>query len=304
MEGVSIVIPTYFRNKCLGQAIKSVHDTDFSPIEIIVVDDSGERHAETVIKDYRNIRYIPLEENRGPQVARTIGVNNANGKYIQMLDDDDQIKNGKFTNQTRLLESNPETGVAYCGVEWVDAENVWPKPDMKGDVLPHTLAFDASPCVTSTMFIKSNILKELLPFRDLPAADDIDLKIRLAKRTKFDYVNELLVKRRRIDKSRGDIRSRAAIEGRKQLMKDYEYLYDQSSAKVRNTALSEIYKREGLYYLSQNTWSANAIISLILCNYFSPDISYNKLGMLFLSLFGRSGLNLGKKVKGLQPVFQ
>lgn len=62
IESVSVIIPTYFRNENLKQAIESCIQQDFGSVEIIVVDDSGEEYAQPVVSDYDNVEYIALSE--------------------------------------------------------------------------------------------------------------------------------------------------------------------------------------------------------------------------------------------------
>lgn len=49
---VSIVVTTHYRNRMLREAIESALGQTYEPIELIVVDDSGERHAEAAIEAY------------------------------------------------------------------------------------------------------------------------------------------------------------------------------------------------------------------------------------------------------------
>jgi glycosyltransferase involved in cell wall biosynthesis len=51
-ELVSITIPTYYRTDLLKKAIQSARDQTYDNVEIIVVNDSGERHAESVIDTF------------------------------------------------------------------------------------------------------------------------------------------------------------------------------------------------------------------------------------------------------------
>jgi glycosyltransferase involved in cell wall biosynthesis len=44
-ELVSIIIPTYYRNDLVKKAIQSARNQTYDNVDIIVVDDSGERHA-------------------------------------------------------------------------------------------------------------------------------------------------------------------------------------------------------------------------------------------------------------------
>lgn len=90
---VSVIIPTYNREKDVEKAICSVLKQTYQDFEIIIVDDRSTDGTENIIKQYlkkyKNIKYIKNERNGGPANARNVGIMNANGEYIAFLDSDD-----------------------------------------------------------------------------------------------------------------------------------------------------------------------------------------------------------------------
>jgi glycosyltransferase involved in cell wall biosynthesis len=124
-EHVSVIIPTYYRNGRLTEAIESVLRQDY-PTCIIVVDDSGENHAESVTSKYPEVEYIALDRNRGQNTALNKGLQEASGKYIQFLDDDDILLEGKLKRQIDVFKNDSETGVVYCGQKYVSGEELLP----------------------------------------------------------------------------------------------------------------------------------------------------------------------------------
>ena len=106
---VSVIIPTYKRPKELERAIISVKNQTYKNIEIIVVDDNANdieqrKSTEQVVKKYENIVYIQNKENLGGSKTRNIGIENAKGKYIAFLDDDDEFLPNKIEQQIKLYK--------------------------------------------------------------------------------------------------------------------------------------------------------------------------------------------------------
>jgi glycosyltransferase involved in cell wall biosynthesis len=198
---VSVIIPTYYRNDRLPEAIESALAQTYDPVEVIVVDDSGEANAEPVATEY-DVSYVAHEENRGGNPARNTGFERAEGDIIQLLDDDDVIDEKKIEKQVDLLESSQGIGVVYCGLEYEDGEQVHPTPDCRGDVLQQALAFSMNPCQTGTMLIDAEVFDTIHPLVSRDAADDIGMKIRLAKTTEFDHVEEVLFYKRESESHR------------------------------------------------------------------------------------------------------
>lgn len=288
---ISVIITTYYRNEYLQDAIDSVYEIGYPAIELIVVDDSGEEHAQPVMNKYKDIIYIPLDENKGQNAALNIGLKNATGQYVQFLDDDDMLLPGKFTNQIDLLESSNEVGVAYCGVKMDTGETYYPDTAGSGNVIKKALQFELGSCVTSTMLVDKNIIDETAPLPTPPGATDSYMKIEFSQITNFDFVDEALVYKRDLKKSVGS--SADAIKGQREIFSAYRDLYNQFDRSVFGVAYAKFHERSAEFYLSDQVWSVHAIWSFSTAMYWRRDLY--SLALLIGSLFGRPGIQLVRK---------
>lgn len=292
-SAVSVVIPTHYRNASLRTAIESVADQTYDPIEIVVVDDSGERHAEPVAEEY-DVTYIAHERNRGGNPARSTGIEATTGEYVQLLDDDDRLLPAKIEKQVALLESGPSVGVVYCGLQQEDGKRVRPDERNRGDVLEQALGIDElHPCQTSTMLFRGDLLRELSPLATREAGDDLGLKIRAAERTEFDFVDEILVVKGNAGAHRKDkLEFSDEVFG---IVEEFDHLYDRFDERVRRDALAAAYQSRGVRLLARNRWSAEAIACFwrALCyrEFRDPVL----LGSLASSIFGRPGFDLSRR---------
>jgi glycosyltransferase involved in cell wall biosynthesis len=93
---ISVVIPTYNRQSLLNRAIGSVLSQTLSSLtlEVIVVDDCSLIPADVSCFNDEGIKLIRMYENTGPQIARNIGIRQATGDWVIMLDDDDELVAG------------------------------------------------------------------------------------------------------------------------------------------------------------------------------------------------------------------
>jgi len=91
---VSVIIPTYNREKKLPKAINSVIKQTYKKWELIVVDDRSTDDTQELVKRYvskdKRIRYVKNTHKQGPSGARNQGMELAKGKYIAFLDSDDE----------------------------------------------------------------------------------------------------------------------------------------------------------------------------------------------------------------------
>jgi glycosyltransferase involved in cell wall biosynthesis len=108
---VSVVIASFNRPEMLRQAVASIENQDYSNIEVILVDDAStsiEAKAEISnlksLFEMRNWKIIQLFENSYLGKVRNIGVQNAAGKYILFLDDDNVAKANEISTFVKVAE--------------------------------------------------------------------------------------------------------------------------------------------------------------------------------------------------------
>jgi glycosyltransferase involved in cell wall biosynthesis len=269
----------------LRDAVESVLRQGHDPVETLVVDDSGEKHAEPVIEEYDQVTYIAMEENSGPNPARNRAINAAVGDYIQILDDDDEIINGKFEKQIALFKQNPDVGVVYGGVRTATGEEYLPKPEGRGDVLKLALMDEIAYCWGQTMLFDRAEMERILPLRETPGADDTHWKIQMAQHTKFDFVDEAVIQIEERETSRKN--SFGAIRGMDLMFEWYDDLYEQFPPEVLKRVKTRRHNRMGDYLLDQRPWSPTAIWAYLLAFYHTPTLG--RLGICLISIFGRPG---------------
>jgi glycosyltransferase involved in cell wall biosynthesis len=302
---ISTIIPTHYRNELLPEAIESVLDQEYDPVEIIVVDDSGEGHAEPVLREYDEVTSVIREENGGWAAAYTSGIEASSGEYIQFLDDDDYLLEGKLSKTAAVLQENSDVGVSYCGAIKGGEGPVHPKPEVSGDILEHALAFQTFPLWTGSMLMERDILTDCMPLAGMNKNDnldielgDTDLKIELARRTEFGYVDECLVFYRREGNKlwTGPRRFRKV----KQNIQHQRELYDQYPS-VRRKLLASWHQKQGLYWLEEETWSPKAIYHFLKAtSYADGNADRLKCGIgTISSLFGLPGWNAAQRVRSI-----
>lgn len=86
---VSIIIPSYNRDKDLNDCLLSIHSQENVTYEVIIVDDgSTDNTCNMVNEHFPKVTLLRNDNNYGPSFARNIGINAARGKYILFLDSD------------------------------------------------------------------------------------------------------------------------------------------------------------------------------------------------------------------------
>lgn len=104
---ISVIIPVYNGKKYLQEAIATVINQTYKPLEIIVVDDGSTDNSKQIIARFPDIKYI-YQENQGVAVARNTGIAEAKGEYIALLDQDDLWAKNKLQTQVNYLDNHQE----------------------------------------------------------------------------------------------------------------------------------------------------------------------------------------------------
>ena len=195
---ITCVIPTHNRSKLLNRAIKSVLMQSYKGIEIIVVADGCTDNTKDIINNINNdlIRYIEINPAQGANYARNIGIENARGKYIAFLDDDDEWLEKKIEKQMELFARNKNLGLVYTGKqiiymkEEIDYSSI---PNDAGDLKDKILLSNIIG-TTSSVMIKKCVFEDVGKFdTQLQALQDYDLWIRICQKYTVGVIEEELI---------------------------------------------------------------------------------------------------------------
>ena len=114
---VSIILPTYNREKFLPEAIAAIASQTFTDWELIVVDDGSTDATRELIPQLtrgfaQRVEYI-YQENQGAYGARNTGLDRATGKHIAFYDSDDLWLPHHLKDCVEALEANPDVDWVY-----------------------------------------------------------------------------------------------------------------------------------------------------------------------------------------------
>jgi uncharacterized protein (DUF1919 family) len=195
---VSVIIPTYNRDVYLVEAIQSVINQTYRPIECIVVDDGSTDNTKETIdnlitenKEGFSLKYI-FQENSGSQVARNTGTKASTGELIQYLDSDDLLYPDKIKNQVQFLNQNQR-----CDGVWGDwrkgkvDKNVLIQSFAKEDLLTQLLTED---CIHTLSFLFRRSIVQKIGLWDLNIKrnQEIDFQVRgLLKGGNYEYQSQI-----------------------------------------------------------------------------------------------------------------
>jgi len=117
MPKVSVLIPTYNREKFLSEAIESVLNQTYQDYELLIVDDGSTDNTKKLVEGYQErfggrLRYIYKEHTNLPHTRNT-ALKEAKGKYVAWLDSDDVFYPTKLEKQVKVLDGMGGRGLVH-----------------------------------------------------------------------------------------------------------------------------------------------------------------------------------------------
>lgn len=192
---ISIILPTYNRIDSLKNAVQSVLDQTYGNWELIIVNDGsvdGTREWCNNLNE-RRIKYLEKLNQGRPSLARNYALPFIQGEWTAFLDSDDVWENSKLENQIKLIADNVHVGLVFTSVK---INGIIKKHALAENSIinPYLLLLISNFITTSTVMVKSKLLKELNGFNpELIWAEDYDLWLKFAQKTKFLYCSLALV---------------------------------------------------------------------------------------------------------------
>jgi glycosyltransferase involved in cell wall biosynthesis len=189
---VSVIIPVYNRTNELRNAINSVLVQTWQNFEILVIDDGSTLDIKIVCDSFKDnrIRFIRNNKHVNANVARNIGIKNAKGNFIAMLDSDDEYF--PFHIQRRLekmIELNCQGifGSAIINGDYESSIKISRPLVMEESMLNYLLSDGFAP--TSSHFYKSLASKSIRWDESLERHQDLDYTIRFAEN--YDFISDV-----------------------------------------------------------------------------------------------------------------
>lgn len=117
--GISVIIPTYNREKSIAEAIESVLIQKYDDnIEIIISDDGSTDKTLSIASTFGDkVKILKKPNNclsQGASSTRNRGLAAASQPFICFLDSDDFYLNDHFRKMVRVFEENPHLGFVFC----------------------------------------------------------------------------------------------------------------------------------------------------------------------------------------------
>ncbi|CAN7147688.1 glycosyltransferase [Phyllobacterium sp. LjRoot231] len=150
---VTFVIAAYNAQDTIRRAIESALAQRGVSVEIVVADDRSSDNTAAVAGSFRDerVRVVTLERNRGPGGARNAALAIAKGRWIAVLDSDDEV----FPDRIMKMITGAENAGANAAVDNIE---VIKEGDTKGEAMFPANHLAKIHEITLADFIASNLV--------------------------------------------------------------------------------------------------------------------------------------------------
>ena len=197
MPFFSVVIPLYNKEEFIEDTIKSILNQTFQDFELIIVDDGSTDKSYQIASKFQNGSVKLLKQiNQGVSIARNLGIEQAQSKYIALLDADDLWFENHLFELKKQIDLFPNIGLYCNNYEVFYKDNMYRKASFnfkykqnclivedyfKASII-NSVAWTSSVCFTKENFNKIGKFNTYLK-----TAQDLDLWIRFALQYKVSF---------------------------------------------------------------------------------------------------------------------
>ena len=183
---VSIVMATHNRAHSVRQTIENIFEQDYTPIELIVVNDGSSDETQQLLELMQISFSFIVEQNPinlGLQKSLNIGIERATGKYIARIDDHDKwVKKDKLSKQVGFLEKNPSVGL--LGTAYISNGTIMLNPETDLSIRKQILF--RCPFCHVTVLMRKSVIDRMQGYDEtLPYSEDWDLWLRIGQYTEM-----------------------------------------------------------------------------------------------------------------------
>lgn len=210
---VSVVCLAYNHETYVVEALESVLNQNYPNIELLIADDCSSDNSVAVIKkwlqNHPDIQFFANKTNLGNTKTFNNAVKHAKGDFIIDLAADDVLLPHCVSRQVAAFQNTkyPNLGIVYGNLIQMDENGTYlndyyteeDHPE-SGNIYKMVIGRTTKICSVSSM-VKKTVFETVGYYDETLAYEDLDLWIRASRFFDFEYIPEILVKKRELTAS-------------------------------------------------------------------------------------------------------
>ena len=204
---VTVVTAVYNCEDFIARTIESIQAQSIDDWEHICVDDASSDGSAAIVERYAaedpRVKLIRVEQNQGAPHARNVGIKNARGEFVAILDSDDVSPPDRLEICLEAFEADAELGFLGGQHIVIDAnDNVFERierPALGDEQFKASLMEDGRAPMPHSSFMTRRHLAEAIGGYDerLPCVADYDFALRISPECKCARLDRVVLHYRR-----------------------------------------------------------------------------------------------------------
>lgn len=201
IPSVSVIVTTSNRVELLSETVDSILAQSYTDFELIIVDNMSEDGTREYVIGLENprINYFRNPNNGVIAVNRNFGIQQAQGRYIALCDDDDLWLPDKLKQQVTLMEIHPDVALCYSNAESFEGSRVIKRRRIRRCVRRNHFSqlLRGNYIPNSSVLIRTQVFKALgLLTTDPALREDYHMWLRIANEYQLVGLDESLIRYR------------------------------------------------------------------------------------------------------------
>ena len=190
---VSVIIPTYNREKTIERSIRSVLNQTYRTIEVLVIDDGSLDQTRTIVHSIADnrLRYY-YQNHSGACSARNKGISLSGGQYIAFQDSDDVWHENKLEIQINAMEAQ-NADIVCCQINQIAGyrePTIIPKMEQSQYLKHSDIMCGIS---TQTLVMKKSVANDIKFDDRMPRFQDFEWVLRATRKYTLYAISQVLV---------------------------------------------------------------------------------------------------------------
>lgn len=121
----SIIIVSLNGSGVISRALQSIRASDYESYEVILVDNGSTDNLEQLVKaQFPEVRLIQSPINIGFAGGNNLGLREANGDILVLLNDDTEVRSGWLSAWANAAREHPQWGILGCKLLYPDGKTI------------------------------------------------------------------------------------------------------------------------------------------------------------------------------------
>lgn len=164
MAIVSVIMSVHNGEKTVFRAAKSILNQTYQDLELIICDDTSTDNTYSVLLSLQNedkrVKLIKNETNLGLGASLNRCIENATGRYIARMDDDDISQSNRIEEQLKFMHEHPEYSFVGCNAIVFDNDQIIGE-NRKPDIPTKKHFIKGSPYLHPTVMFKADDIRSV-----------------------------------------------------------------------------------------------------------------------------------------------